>query len=113
MISIGTLSGRGSEIIYEKKVNGYHIMWSKTPFILLNSEVEDVLHNYFKEDLWYPLGASMDNPTKSGLGEYLDNNYGKYTPRHASAIASVLVNENFLMNKGKRPIYMRRITEKY
>jgi len=50
-----------------------------------------------------PGGFSMTDPTKGGLGEWVDENSSKLngarlTPRHASFIAAVLVNERYITN---------------
>lgn len=59
--------------------------------------------------MWYPLGASMDNPMQNGLGMFLEDNFKMLSPRHASAIAAILVNENLITFKGKKPILLKKL----
>ncbi|KXB07772.1 hypothetical protein AKJ55_01990, partial [candidate division MSBL1 archaeon SCGC-AAA382M17] len=103
------LSGRGKLISLEKSQNGRKVRWGKTSFFLPDRLIDDLLNNYFKEDgKWYPLGASMTNPAKGGLGEYLAKNYKNFTPRHASAIAAIMVRDNLLEFRGKKPIELKK-----
>jgi hypothetical protein len=104
------LSGRGSTISYSENPNGFEVLWGRLKFTIPSTMVEDILHKYFAEqDRWYQLGASMDNPIKGGLGEFIQDNYWGFTPRHASAIAAILVNENLLSFRGKKPIELKLI----
>jgi len=104
-IQIPTLSRRGEPIIYRKTTSGYNIEWGNTNFRLTLNEISFILKNFFSNDSkWYPLGASMTNPPVDGFGYFLKNNITRFTPRHASAIASILVNEGIMEYRGKRPI---------
>ncbi len=58
---------------------------------------------------WYPLGASMTNPLKGGLGEYLNKNYPKLNPRYASVLAAIMVKEGLIENKNLKPILIRKL----
>lgn len=51
----------------------------------------------------------MTNPTPGGLGEFLKNNFNPLTPRHASAIAAILVSMGEIESKGRRIISLRII----
>lgn len=50
----------------------------------------------------------MTDPIKGGLGEYIDQ-YTLLSPRHASAIAAIMVNERHLTFKGIKPILLRKL----
>lgn len=104
-----TLSGFGEPISLKKYLGGRRIYWGKTEFGLPDKYIDDILNNYFKDiKTWYPLGASMDNPIIGGLGEYIQNNFPSLTPRHASAIAAIMVDDNLIIHKGKKPIMLRK-----
>lgn len=106
---IKTISGRGQEIMYERINDIWNISWGHLNFEITNDNIQDILNNFFIDpDKWYSLGASMDNPVKGGLGEYIKNNIDKLTSRHASAIAAILYNEHLISIKGKKPIYLRK-----
>ncbi len=108
---INTLSGTGSPIDYRKTSSGYQVKWGSTSFSFTNTQVEQLLTDYFQDPkVLYPLGADMVNPTPGGMGEYLKNRIRRFTPRHASAIAAILVNdENQLSFKTiGNAIYLRK-----
>ena len=104
------LSKRGKEIYYtfDESANILEIEWGDTEFKLADYQINDILDIFFTSDKWYPLGSSMTDPIEGGLGEYVDNTFNSFTPRHASAIAAVLVNENFLTYKGAKPIKLKK-----
>ncbi len=105
------LSGSGKPISWENHAGGRQVTWGDTKFHLPNELIEDILKNYFKNPTsWYVLGASMDDPVKGGLGEYIQNKT-TLTPRHASAIAAIMVYENLIEAKGKRPIKLRKLAD--
>jgi hypothetical protein len=84
------------------------VHWGQTDFRLSQDLVDDILSQYFNDtDRWHPLGASMDLPMPGGLGEYLRAN-STLTPRHASAVAAILVSEGELECRGQRPIELRK-----
>ena len=100
------LSGRGSEINYE---HGYIAKWKKTKLTIPDSVVNDILNNFFIDKTkWYPLGASETNPMPRGLGEFITTRYTKLNPRHASAIAAIMYQENLIETKGQKPILLRK-----
>ncbi|GKU24316.1 hypothetical protein [Clostridium folliculivorans] len=104
------LSGKGKRIIVNSTDGNLNITWGELKFILNSRVIDDILENYFKDDQeWYVLGAGMTNPIVGGLGEYIKNNHAPLTPRHASAIASVMVSIGVIEFKGQKPIFMRRI----
>ena len=105
------LSGRGKPIHWKETEDqdGLEITWGKTIFNMTNEQIDLILDTFFKDDEWYPLGASMTNPTPGGLGEFLKNNLKSLTPRHASALAAVLTSMGEIESEGKRPIYLRII----
>lgn len=50
----------------------------------------------------------MTEPIEGGLGKFLLENH-KLSPRYASLIAAVMVNESLLSFKGKKPIMLKKI----
>lgn len=104
------LSGNGTEIIYEKENKEWYVKWGTINFKVKYEYIESIMNKFFANSIeWYPLGASMDKPIKGGFGEYIKDNIPSLTPRHASAIAAILYNENLISVKGKKPIYLKKI----
>ncbi|MCE5337956.1 MAG: hypothetical protein LLF90_04630 [Methanomicrobiaceae archaeon] len=69
-----------------------------------------ILDKFFLErGRWYLLGASMTEPDPAGLGSFVRETFPSFSPRHASAIAAVLVHEGFVMFRGRKPIELRKI----
>ena len=104
------LSGVGQPISCVSTDNGRFVKWGKTRFDLPDSMINDIINNFFRNNQkWYYLGASMDNPIHGGLGEFISKKYSMLTPRHASAIAAIMVHDNLIDFKGERPILLRMI----
>jgi len=104
------LSGRGKRIVLEDYDGGRRVRWGNTRFDLPEDLIADILDNYFRQcRSWYPLGASMDDPTSGGLGQYVQNNFRGLTPRHASAIAAIMVQDGLVEFRGRRPIELRKL----
>jgi len=79
-------------------------------FHLSDRLTNDILNDHFRDRrTWYPLGAYMTNPLRGGLGEYVQRNFPSLTPRHASAIAAILVQDNLIESRGNRPIKLRKL----
>ena len=107
-IYLKPLSGGGKQITYKDTPDGKEILWGNLRFKIPNTMIDDILNYYFADpDKWYPLGASFDTPIKGGLGEYIQNNHKGYTPRHASAVVAIMVNEDLLTCRGKKPIELK------
>lgn len=108
------LSGRGKRISWQTIENGRLVTWGNTTFDLKNEMINDILNNYFIDaEKWYPLGASMTDPISGSLGEYIQNKFTNLTPRHASAIAAIMVKyDHLLEEKGKKPIMLKKIKNK-
>lgn len=51
----------------------------------------------------------MTAPINGGLGEYIQKNFSRLTPRHASAIAAIMVQENLIECRGKKPLELRKL----
>ena len=106
---LSPLSGSGEPISWENHSGKIQVIWGHTKFSFKSELIDDILNNYFKNaTIWYPLGASMDNPIEGGLGEYIQSKT-TLTPRHASAIAAIMVHENLLETKGKKPIKLKLV----
>jgi len=104
------LSGRGKQIIIRDYENGKFVTWGDTSFNVPDSLITDILENYFKNpNMWYPLGASMTEPPSNGLGRYIQTRYNSLTPRHASAIAAIMVEEKLLKYRGAKPIELKKM----
>lgn len=61
---------------------------------------------------WHPLGASITVPTSGGLGEYIQKNLSRLTPRHAPVIAAVIVRKNLIECRGRKPTQLRKLNTK-
>ena len=110
MKSVLPLSGNGKLITYTVSEEEWMIEWAKLKFTLEKSCIQRILDGFFiNVDEWYPLGASMDNPMPNGFGMFIRDNFKMLSPRHASAIAAILVNENILTFKGKKPILLKKL----
>ena len=110
MKEIKPLSGEGKLIQYNRTQNGFKVSWGDTNFEVSSKTIDLLLSNLFANPkAWYPLGASMTPVYKHGLGEFLLNLDVGLTPRHASAVAAILVNEKKLKSKGAKPIYLSRL----
>lgn len=104
------LSGKGKLITCTPTYDSLDILWGDLKFEINYEAISDILDNFFKdENEWYPLGASMTVPITDGMGEYLKDNHKPLTPRHASAISSILVSYKLLECKGNKPIMLKKI----
>lgn len=105
------LSGKGSAIRYRRRADGsIRAIWGSAKLSLNASEVGAIMLDFFADPgAWYILGASMTDPVPEGLGEFVNNRFQRLSPRHASAIAAILVNEGCLVYCGSRPIKLRRL----
>lgn len=105
------LSGRGKPVMYWAETEGsYMVQWGNISFAVNQEQIDKILGEYFQDAAqWYPLGASMTKPVAGGLGEYIQEQFPPFGPRHASAIAAIMVNEGWLEAQGKNPIRLRRI----
>lgn len=105
---ISTLSNGDKCISYRIQDRKLHYNWKDLEGELKIEIIEDTLERFFTErEKWYPLGASMTEPIEGGLGEFLLENY-KLSPRYASLIAAIMVNESLLRFKGKKPIMLKK-----
>lgn len=114
IIKIETFTGSKNLVQYTKGKSEYAVSWGETNFKVSYEAINDILNNLFvKSDTWYPLGASMTNPTPGGLGEYISNSIKNLTPRHASAIAPIMENEGFIEHriKGSTILLQKIISE--
>ena len=109
---ISTLTQNQKNVYYRKARDGYQISWANMKeFGLTNAQISKILNSYFAvPGRWYPLGASEDDPIPGGIGEFLQGTFQGFTPRHASAIAAVLVDLGYLDFRGKKPVYLRKIS---
>lgn len=105
---IKTLSGRGKDITYNKTKKYIEVQWGETSFKFEYKIYSEILNNFFSDaDKWYLLGASMTDPIKGGLGEFVSQ-YPSLSPRHASAIAAIMVNEGDLNYRGSKLIELKK-----
>ena len=103
------LSGRGTEINYWFQGGRTMVQWGELTFSLRTDDFGDVLDDFFVDSTkWYPLGASMTDPPADGLGHFVAGLASALTPRHASAIAAIMVNEQWLEHRGASPIELRK-----
>lgn len=54
----------------------------------------------------------MTEPDPNGLGSFIRKSFPSFTPRHASAIAAILVHEGFLAFRGNKPIELKKIARR-
>ena len=111
MLSTNTLSGRGKIVNYIKKSDGsYEITWGKASFVITQEIINDFFTNFFTvKNNWYKLGASVEPVIEDGFGYYLYIKNTGLSPKHASAVAAVMVNERLLEYRGTKPIELRRV----
>lgn len=103
------LSGNGKTIKVFQGTTGRQVEWGSTIFSVSDEIVRTVLEEFFVHpNEWYPLGASMTDPDLRGLGFFIWKKYPSLTPRHASAIAAIMVHEGFLVSRGIRPIDLKK-----
>ena len=108
--SIFPLSGRGTQIQYLAYDERIDVRWGDTRFAFTANDIATILGEFFEsQGEWYQLGASMTDPPREGLGYFVSTRFRGLTPRHASAIAAILVNEGRLQSRGARPIELRRV----
>lgn len=105
------LSGRGKPVVYTYNDKGdYSVQWGNISFMITSAQVRKIMQVYFRENTnWYTLGASMTAPIPGGLGEFILQEFPPLGPRHASAIAAIMVNEGWLEYRGKNPIELKRV----
>ena len=103
------LSGRGEEINYWFQSGRTIVQWGAITFSLSSEDFTAVLDDFFVDSVqWYPLGASVTNTPADGLGHFVADLAPSLTPRHASAIAAIMVNEEWLEHRGASPIELRK-----
>ena len=79
-------------------------------FEVSNRMILRILDEFFTgPGRWYPLGTSMTVPDPVGLGSFIRNTFPPFSPRHASAIAAIMVHEGFVEFQGIRPIELKKI----
>jgi hypothetical protein len=104
------LSGKGEILDYQQTDAGYNVQWGDTSFQITTAVIKVLQESFFQPpNTWKPLGASMTNAMAGGMGEFIKNLNIGLTPRHASAIAAILVNENQIEFQAGRPILLRWI----
>lgn len=103
------LSGNGKTITVKRERNFRKITWGDLKFHISDDMVNQILQKFFvDQNEWYLLSPSMTDPDKNGLGYYIWKIFPSFTPRHASAIAAIMVKENLLINRGRKPIYLKK-----
>ena len=108
-MEISTLTTDKINIEYVHVESEFEIKWGKTEFYIRDEEINFIMGDFFvDENNWYALGASEDRPIEGGFGEFIRDKYRRFTPRHSSAIAAILVNEGYLISKGKKPVLLRK-----
>ena len=111
MKMIRPLSGRGKDIYYKYNNDRIEVKWGEMKFFIEKGIINEVLNDFFiDKEKWYPLGASMTDPIKGGLGEFLSIKRG-LSPRHASVVASIMYDQKLVDYKMKRRIDLKRIID--
>lgn len=105
------LSGDGKPIECQIYDGGRRVVWGTTRFDLPDEVMESILDDFFVDsDKWYTLGASMTKPATDGLGEFVSSRFHRFSPRHASAIAAIMAQDNLIEYRGKKPIELRKVS---
>ena len=103
------LSGKGQTIMVQREPPLWQIWWGDLKFELTNKMLRTILEKFFIEPgRWYLLGASMTEPDPDGLGSFVRKEFPSFSPRHASAIAAILVHDDFVLSRGRKPIELRK-----
>jgi len=106
---IKPLSGTGETITVHPESGVRLVKWGNLKFRLPDAVIQKILEQFFiRPDQWYLLGASMTAPDPEGLGSFIRKNFSSFTPRHASAIAAIMVHENLLEYRGMKPIFLKK-----
>jgi hypothetical protein len=107
------LSGRGKPVVYTYDDKGdYSVQWGNISFMITSAQLQKIMLDFFQEKSnWYTLGASMTAPIPGGLGEFILQEFPPLGPRHASAVAAIMVNEGMLESRGKNPIELKRVQD--
>jgi hypothetical protein len=110
MYTTRPLSGKGQPITVHRDPPFRLVLWGDLAFELPDGMVRTILDRFFTDPgRWYLLGASMTAPDPAGFGAFVRHTFPSFSPRHASAIAAVLVHEGFVMSRGRKPIELKRI----
>jgi hypothetical protein len=105
---IKPLSGKGKDIAYSFDRDRLFITWNTISFSLSINEYNNIIQSFFEDRTkWYKLGSSMTEPIHGGFGEYILDNIPKFSSRHASAIAAIMVDNGDIIHKGKKPILLK------
>ena len=111
--TIHPLSGKGQPISVHYDPPSRLVLWGDLMFELSNEIIRTILETFFKESRhWYLLGASMTDPDPAGLGAFVRSTFPSFTPRHASAIAAIMVHEGFVTFRGRKPIELKKVAGK-
>ncbi|MDO9326259.1 MAG: hypothetical protein Q7T80_15010 [Methanoregula sp.] len=103
------LSGKGQTIMVHLDPPFRLVLWGDLKFELSNDMIRTILEKFFIEPgRWYLLGASMTEPDPDGLGSFVRKTFPSFSPRHASAIAAILVDEGFVIFRGRKPIELKK-----
>jgi len=103
------LSGKGQTIMVHRDPPFRLVLWGDLTFELSNEMIRTILEKFFVESgRWYLLGASMTEPDPAGLGSFVRKTFPSFSPRHASAIAAILVDERFVIFRGRKPIELKK-----
>ena len=107
---ISPLSGRGQMISVHRDPPYRLVVWGDLMFELPDEMIRTILDGFLTDTgRWYLLGASMTGPDPSGFGSFVRKAFPKFSSRHASAIAAILVHEGFISFRGKKLIELKKI----
>jgi hypothetical protein len=103
------LSGKGQTIMVYMSPPFRLIRWGDLEFRVSDEMIRVILEKFFVEpDHWYQLGASMTEPDPAGLGSFVWKTFPSFSPRHASAVAAILVYEGDVIFRGRKPIELKK-----
>jgi len=108
------LSGKGQPIMVHLDPPCRLVLWGTLTFELTNEMVRTILEKFFiNPNRWYLLGASMTSPDPAGLGSFVRATFPSFSPRHASAIAAILVHEGYVTYRGSKPIELKKTAGRF
>jgi len=104
---------KGHEIEGDLRGDYYYITWNNSELAFPAALLTDILENFFKTSGWYHLGASMTDPIKGGLGDFLQNRqhvWEQHSPRFASMVAAIMVyNKQIEFRKVRNEFELRKL----
>jgi|GEM_PF-3440534 hypothetical protein len=111
--TVQPLSGKGQAITVFTDPPDRLVLWGDRMFEVSNRMILRIFDEFFTgPGRWYPLGTSMTTPDPAGFGTFIRKTFAPFSPRHASAIAAIMVHEGFVAFRGRKRIELKKIAGK-